>query len=86
MARTGLLTALASKLGLPMSEVKRRIMKTIVEAAKLYLARQGVTGHYGHKWFEALKVVAPKVWAIVRSQGRIPTPDEVVGAAVPAAA
>ena len=66
MPRTGIIEELARKYGLPVSEVKRRIMKTAIAYAKT-LHAQGI------EWREALREALRKVWAEVKATHTLPT-------------
>jgi len=78
--RRGIYTRLAEKLNTDLTSVRKQIMSTGIKAAKKLLEEAGVVGRPGKKWFGALKLALPTMFAIIKTDERIPSVEEVINA------
>ncbi len=83
MPRTGLLEELAKKYGIEIREVKSKLMKNAVEAAKrLYKELYGADVHEVkgdfNRWVKCVGACVRAMWRIVHEKKEIPTVEEIL--------
>ena len=76
----GLYYKIKAKTGMSIPEIRRTAMKTATTAAKKLIEEVlgPETKRPGEAWFEALRLVLPVFWGIVKRKLEIPSVEEVL--------